>query len=115
MIQPGDTIIGYTPAQNNWLLIQLDKLNEVRSLDSICEAQLKAYKKAESESDSIEVSLKLKERNYSELLALKQHEVDQAKQAEKEALKSVKRQKIYKWLAIGSTVLIGSLAVYSHH
>ena len=111
--EKGDTNVCFTIPQSKYLLKQVYKAKEYVTLDSICEAQLVLCDTVNKRNERIIYDYKMIDNNYNKMLGLKQHEIDRLTQALNEEKKKTRRQKLYKWIAIGTTGLVtGAFGYY---
>jgi hypothetical protein len=107
-----DTTICFTLTQGKYLLKQTYKVKECDTLRKICEEQRLECDSINKGNELIIKDYKGIMENQNGLLKLKQYEVDKLKVDLKLANKEVRKQKVYKWIAIGTTALATSYLGY---
>lgn len=101
----GDTTICFTMPQARFLLKQSVQLGECQKLFTVCEMR-RNYLDSAFTSDSIVISdLNTVVSNKDKLLSLKTIEIGEVRENNRTLKKQLRRQKVYKWLAIGAAAV----------
>lgn len=101
-----DTVICFTVPQSKFLLKKYYQAEELFLLDSICEAQLSVYKDISSSNERVIKNQSLVIKNKDEEVRLKELEIGGLNELINDKEKEIATQKIYKWIAITSTIIV---------
>ena len=106
----GDTTICFTINQSKFLLKKCYEVDKYAQLDSICEKQLSFNDSVHNSSEIVFQKQSLIIKNQEEEMGLRKYEIDKLNEQIKVEQKNTRKQKAYKWIAIGagsiSTVFI---------
>lgn len=109
-----DTVICFTVPQSKFLLKKYYQAEELLILDSICEAQLVNFKGVSSSNERIIKNQSLLLKNKDEELRLKELEMGGLNELISDKDKEINKQKLYKWVAIVSGILLSSYLITLH-
>ena len=108
----GDTTICFTVSQSKYLLKEHYELKKCDTLKSICEQQKSLCDSVVADKNKIINAKNFMLDNQNTMLKLKQYEVDKLTGQLDIAKTEVKKQKTYKWIAIGSGIAVSIFSGY---
>lgn len=107
-----DTVICFTIPQSKYLLKKYYQAEELLILDSICEAQLSVFKDISSSNERVIKNQSLVLKNKDEEVRLKELEIGGLNELINDKEKEIATQKLYKWIAITSTIIVTCLIAF---
>lgn len=107
-----DTLIGYTLNQNNFLIKIYYKYKEYKELDSLCETQVGKLSQVIHNDSIIQNDFTKLNKNNGELLLIKDGQISQLNTINKEQVKTIRRQKLYKWAVFAGGILTTGFVTY---
>lgn len=110
--EKGDTSVIFSLNQSRYLLKAVYKVNELDSLNEICEHQNRLHDSIHVFDNKIIANDSIIHKNDTTAISLKQYEVDKEKSKRLEAEKATKRQKVYKWVIVTAEAIKDGFLVY---
>ena len=112
VLNNGDTTVCFTIKQSKFLLKQVYQLEECDTLRKICEIQRAIGDSINLGNRSIIADYKTMMQNDSSIIGLKQYQIDKLTESLKASQKEIRKQKVYKWVAVGTTGLVSAYLGY---
>jgi hypothetical protein len=112
--EKGDTTICFTLPQSKFLLKTQYKLKECDTLNKICELQLSLSDSIIRSDKVIQNNQSLMLRNKDEQIGLYKHEISSLRLQLSDSQRATRRQKVYKWLAIGGGATLSGFLGYKY-
>lgn len=108
----GDTLVCFSVSQSKFLLKQCYRTEELDTLLSLCEKQNAELDSINKRNSVIMLNYKEIADNNTKIIGIKDYQIEKLNESLSQTNKDVRKQKVYKWIAIGVGTIIAGYSSY---